>query len=200
MVKKRHSNEHLVTMTTWRPPELDTSELQHRYGDSVLLEFVRGHGPSAVLRELIQNEYDADGSALQVVFNETELEVRGNGTPINQKGWRRLSVTLGTGSVSHFKDELKEKENGIGSKNFGLRSLFLFGDRIYVRSNGRQTLLDLYQGALETPQPDLTTDGMQGVRIHVPYRVELALISTHLQKTSKSPCWTNLPHTFRHLC
>ena len=172
MVKKRHSNEHLVTTTTWRSPKLDTSELQHRYGDSVLLEFVRGHGPSAVLRELIQNEYDAGGSALQVVFNETELEVRGNGTPIDQRGWRRLSVTLGTGSVSHFKDELKEKENGIGSKNFGLRSLFLFGDRIYVRSNGRQTLLDLYQGALETPQRDLTTDGMQGVRIHVPYRVE----------------------------
>ena len=172
MLKKRGPDEQMVAPTAWQPPEPATSELRHRFGDSVLLEFIRGHGPSAVLRELVQNEYDAGGSALHVIFGETALEVRGNGAPIDQKGWRRLSVTLGTGSVPGFKDDLMEKENGIGSKNFGLRSLFLFGDNIYVRSNGRQTLLDLRRGALEKPRPDPTTVGIRGVRIHVPYRTE----------------------------
>ena len=172
MLKKRDLDEQPVAPTAWRPPEPDASELQHRFGNSVLLEFIRGHGPSAVLRELIQNEYDAGGSALHVIFGETELEVRGNGAPIDKNGWRRLSVTLGTGSVPGIEDGLKEKDNGIGSKNFGLRSLFLFGNKIYVRSKGRQTLLDLQQGTLERPNSDPTTAGTRGVRIHVPYRTE----------------------------
>ena len=156
----------------WQPPELDSSELQHRFGDSVLLEFIRGHSFSAILRELVQNEYDAGGSILEVAFGEESLEVVGNGTPIDRKGWRRLSVTLGTGSVSGLPGELEQKANGIGSKNFGLRSLFLFGDRIYVRSNGKQTLLDLQQGAPKQPRVDTTTSGMRGVRINVPYRTD----------------------------
>ena len=158
--------------THWQPPELDTSELQHRFGDSILLEFIRGHSSSAILRELVQNEYDAGGSVLEVAFGKTSLEVTGNGTPIDRKGWRRLSVTLGTGSVHDLHGELKAKANGIGSKNFGLRSLFLFGDKIYVRSNGKQTLLDLQHGALKQPRVDTTTAGMRGVRINVPYRTE----------------------------
>ncbi|MCG8621140.1 MAG: hypothetical protein MJE68_03925, partial [Proteobacteria bacterium] len=115
---------------------------------------------------MAQNEYDAGGSALEVAFGQTELEVRGNGIPIDRKGWRRLSVTLGTGN------DIEEKANGIGSKNFGLRSLFLFGDKIYVRSNGNQTLLDLQHGTPKQPCADPTTAGTQGVRIHVPYRTE----------------------------
>ena len=156
--------------THWQPPELDASELEHRYGDSVLLEFIRGHSSSAILRELVQNEYDAGGSVLEVAFGDESLEVVGNGTPIDRKGWRRLSVTLGTGTVSDLHGELDEKANGIGSKNFGLRSLFLFGDRIYVRSDGKQTLLDLRHGALKYPRVDSTTAGRRGIRINVPYR------------------------------
>ncbi len=138
------------------------------------MEFIRGHGPSAILRELVQNEYDAGGSRLEVTFGESGLEVTGNGTPIDGKGWRRLSVTLGTGSVPDLKGNVEEKANGIGSKNFGLRSLFLFGDKIYVRSNGRQTVLDLKYGTPEQPYADPTTAGTRGVRIHVPYRTERA--------------------------
>ena len=156
----------------WKPPDLDTSELQHRFGDSVLLEFIRGHSPSAILRELIQNEYDAGGNVLQVAFGDTGLEVTGNGKPVDRKGWKRLSVTLGTGSVSNFGDELEEKANGIGSKNFGLRTLFMFGDRIYVRSNGKQTLLDRRYGTLYQPRKDATTSGTPGIRIYVPYRTD----------------------------
>ena len=168
----RETDGQFPAPTHWQPPELDTSELQHRFGNSVLLEFIRGHSFSAILRELVQNEYDAGGSVLEVAFGETSLEVAGNGTPIDRKGWRRLSVTLGTGSVPDLHGELKEKINGIGSKNFGLRSLFLFGDRIYVRSNGKQTLLDLQHGAPKQPRVDTTTTRMRGVRINVPYRTE----------------------------
>ena len=172
MLKQQNSDKQLSASDVWQPLQLDTSELQHRFGESVLLEFIRCHGPSAVLRELIQNEYDAGGSAMRVIFGKSELKVAGNGAPIDKNGWRRLSVTLGTGRVPGSNDELKLKENGIGSKNFGLRSLFLFGDKIYVRSNGKQTMLDIHQGALEKPIPDPTSTNIRGVRIHVPYRME----------------------------
>ena len=168
----RDTDGQAAAPTDWQPPELDSSELQHRFGDSVLLEFIRGHSSSAILRELVQNEYDAGGNVLQATFGDTSLEVTGNGAPIDGKGWRRLSVTLGTGSVPDFKGELKQKANGIGSKNFGLRSLFLFGDRIYVRSNGKQTVLDLQHGTPKQARIDTTTTGTRGLRIHVPYRTE----------------------------
>ena len=165
-------DDQMAVPADWQPPDLDASELQHRFGDSVLLEFIRAHSPSAVLRELVQNEYDAGGNDLQVAFGDTGLEVTGNGKPIDRKGWRRLSVTLGTGTVSNFRDDLEEKANGIGSKNFGLRALFLFGDRIYVRSNGKQTLLDRQHGTPNQPRTDTTTTRTPGVRIHVPYRTD----------------------------
>lgn len=170
--KSRDTAKHSAETTDWQPPELDVSELQHRFGDSVLLEFIRGHNYSAILRELAQNEYDAGGSELQIQFGTTSLQVSGNGTPIDGKGWKRLSVTLGTGSVPEFNDKLNEKANGIGSKNFGLRSLFLFGDQIYVRSNGKQTLLDLRHGTPRLPSTDTTTTKTRGIQIHVPYRTE----------------------------
>ena len=172
MARQRVPDGQQAIPTDWQPPDHDASELRHRFGDSVLLEFIRGHSSSDVLRELVQNEYDAGGSVLQVMFGDTGLEVTGKGTPIDTKGWRRLSVTLGTGTVPDLKVRLKEKANGIGSKNFGLRSLFLFGDRVYVRSNGYQTLLDLQHGTPIKPSNDATTIETRGVRIHVPYRTK----------------------------
>ncbi len=173
-MKQASQSKRSNTSSNWQPPEFDPSGLRHRFGNSVLLEFVRGHGPSAILRELVQNEYDAGGSRLEVTFGDLGLEVTGTGTPIDRKGWRRLSVTLGTGSVPDLKGKVEEKANGIGSKNFGLRSLFLFGDKVYVRSNGHQTVLDLEHGTPEQPYPDPTTAGRRGVTIHVPYRTERA--------------------------
>ncbi len=89
-MKHKSQNKPSDMSLDWQPLELDTSELRHRFGDSVLLEFIRGHGPSAILRELVQNEYDAGGSRLEVTFGESGFEVTGNGTPIDRKGWRRL--------------------------------------------------------------------------------------------------------------
>ncbi|MGH9100945.1 MAG: hypothetical protein ACRDV8_12050, partial [Acidimicrobiales bacterium] len=141
-----------------------------RVGTSYLAEFALSHTPADVLRELVQNEYDAGGSELVIEFGPESLVVRGNGEVIDNRGWKRLSVMLGTGQVAGETGRVEAKVNGIGSKNFGLRSLFLFGDRIYVASGGRRTILDLTQGALDGPLSDGASAGTPGVVITVPYR------------------------------
>ena len=122
-----------------------------RYTTSILEQFVLSHSFADVLRELAQNEYDAGGRRLAVTFGETSLQITGDGNPIDAKGWRRLSVTLGTGVEYGTGRSIEEKVNGLGSKNFGLRSLFLFGDQIRIRSGGRWTVLDVQRGTPEKP-------------------------------------------------
>ncbi len=155
----------------WVRPEISSSALTYAVTSSVVEEFAHGHTISDVLRELVQNEYDAHGSSLSVVFGEDGLHVIGTGDPIDRAGWLRLSVMLGTGRVAGERRDVARKINGIGSKNHGLRSLFLIGDQIYVRSAGLQTLLDLYQGALSQPLPD-EAPPRKGVNIFVPYRTK----------------------------
>lgn len=81
---------------------------------------------------------------------------------------------IGTGRVAGDTSgaEIEPKENGIGSKNFGLRSLFLFGDRIFVRSNGRRAVQSLIRLATKVER-DPESGGRRGVSIHVPYRTEV---------------------------
>jgi hypothetical protein len=80
-------------------------------------------------------------------------------------------VIVGTGNVmgSQRGEVVAPKENGIGSKNFGLRSLFRFGDEIHVRSGGQVALLDL-QTQETGRERDPAWRGEKGVRVHVPYR------------------------------
>jgi hypothetical protein len=157
---------------SWTIPEV-TAQLRQRIGSSPLDEFVAAHGPADILRELVQNEFDGDGSDIGIRFGADALEVTGAGRAINAKGWTRLSVLMGTGEVlgdaSH--EVVDAKENGIGSKNFGLRSLFSFGDRIHVRSNGRMAMLDIREFGAGR-QVDPTSAGQIGVRVQVPYRTK----------------------------
>lgn len=146
------------------------TDLQYRIGTSFLAEFAAGHTPADVIRELIQNEYDAGGTVVDVEFGETELRVRGNGKPIDRSGWTRLSVMVGTGTVAGTGTAVASKVNGIGSKNFGLRSLFLFGDRISIQSAGKRTILDRRKGTLAVPVADPTSRGDSGVVVSVRYR------------------------------
>ncbi|MEA3033388.1 MAG: hypothetical protein QOH86_1404, partial [Sphingomonadales bacterium] len=139
-------------------------------GSSYLEQFVSGHNASDILRELVQNEFDGGGHTLTITFGSSELEIAGTGDDITPDGWERLSVIVGTGPVVGARDEIvAEKTNGIGSKNFGLRSLFRFGDQIYVRSGGRVGLLDLLTQETGNEQDDHWT-GEKGVRVSVPYR------------------------------
>jgi hypothetical protein len=156
------------------PLSLADSDFTLRFGESVIVEFIRGHTAADVLRELVQNEYDAGGENVLIHFGSNALTVTGTGKPIDARGWRRLSVMLGTGAVAGVPGTVEAKSNGIGSKNFGLRSLFLFGDRITIRSGGQLTVLDRHRGALSHPRPDAASAGRAGVEIQVPYRTQLA--------------------------
>lgn len=155
-------------------PLLADADFALQFGESVIVEFIRGHAAADVLRELVQNEYDAGGGNVAIHFGSEGLTVRGSGRPIDEQGWRRLSVMLGTGAVVGVPGKVEAKSNGIGSKNFGLRSLFLFGDRITIRSGGQLTALDRRRGALPRPRPDPESAGRPGVEIYVPYRTHSA--------------------------
>ncbi len=109
---------------------------------------------------------------LTLTFGSNSVEVVGSGRTIERSGWERLSVIVGTGNVMGTRgaEVVAPKENGIGSKNFGLRSLFRFGDEIHVRSSGQVALLDLQ--TQETGRaPDPQSRGLKGVRLFVPYRM-----------------------------
>ena len=159
-----------TTHADWVPPDLDKQRFEFRVADSVLQEFVLGHEPSDVLRELVQNEYDAGGTRLTLTFGASVLRITGNGKPVDRAGWRRLSVMLGTGHVSGEHEGIEAKTNGLGSKNFGLRSLFLYGDQIFIRSGGQQTVLDVRAGAFPAPIPDPSSRHLPGIHLEVPYR------------------------------
>lgn len=146
-------------------------ELKARFGSSVIDQFVQAHSPADVFRELVQNEFDAQGAEITIRFGERMLSVSGTGRPVNSKGWKRLQVIMGTGTAlgDGARDNIEAKQSGIGSKNFGIRSLFLFGDRINVRSDGKFAVIDMAEfGAGIGPDPD--TKGRKGILIQVPYR------------------------------
>ncbi|ANH04006.1 hypothetical protein [Shinella sp. HZN7] len=161
------------THQNWSPPDDSDAGYETKIGGSIIDQFVLGHDPTDVLRELVQNEFDANGDVMAVTFGTDQLSISGSGRPINKKGWERLDVVIGTGRVAGDTSgaEIKPKENGIGSKNFGLRSLFLFGDRIYVRSNGRRAVQNLIRLATKI-ETDVGSKGQRGVSIHVPYRTK----------------------------
>lgn len=158
---------------TWTAPEFAPNDFNQSIGASILEEFVLGHDPIDVLRELVQNEFDAGGETMTLTFGASALTISGSGRHIDELGWSRLSVIVGVGRVvgdnSDGVAEVRPKERGIGSKNFGLRSLFRFGDRIHVRSNGTMAVMDL--PTLGTKRvPDAASEGVPGVTIHVPFR------------------------------
>ena len=148
-----------------------TADMRQRVGSSQIDEFVLAHGASDVLRELVQNEFDAIGSEIGIRFTDTKLEITGTGRDIPPKGWGRLSVLIGTGEVlgDGSGEIITPKESSIGSKNLGMRSLFRFGDKIHVRSAGRMAILDLLTFTAGR-QSDPARRGRKGILIQVPYR------------------------------
>jgi hypothetical protein len=122
--------------------------------------------------ELVQNDLDAGATRSEIIFGPEAVTCSGNGSPIDNAGWHRLKYVLGAGS------EVIAKRDGIGSKNHGLRSAFLIGDRILVQS-GRQRIDLTVRGndrrpddffpAVWPPMSDLSAPS-SGVRITIPYR------------------------------
>ncbi len=150
---------------------IDDLPLQWVVTESVAEQFALSHTPTDILRELVQNEYDAGGRELGVHFGGEELVITGNGDPIDAAGWKRLGVMLGTGSVPNSDTYIEPKKSNIGSKNFGLRSLFTVGDGIWVYSDDKYSVLHCQRGSLYPPGEALGSP-RRGVRIEVPYRRE----------------------------
>lgn len=83
-----------------------SNNLHVRFGNSILVQFVQSHSGADIIRELVQNEYDAHGAEMRVEFQANRLVVTGTGKAIDRDGWRRLSVVMGTGSVGDSGEEI----------------------------------------------------------------------------------------------
>ena len=143
--------------------------LRFEVANSVVEQVAQSHAPIDILRELAQNEYDAGGHELRVNFESDRLIITGTGNPIDAAGWKRLGVMLGTGWVQNLDTYVEPKVSSIGSKNFGLRSLFTLGDEIWVTSGGKWSVLHCREGTLYPPRESQDSP-RRGVRIEVPYR------------------------------
>jgi hypothetical protein len=102
-------------------------------GPAAVGQFLREVSLVDLVVELVQNELDAGASRTIIEFGEHGLICQGNGEKLNRKDWARLESVIGAGG------EIQAKRGGIGSKNHGLRTLFLLSDRIGVQSDGLRT-------------------------------------------------------------
>lgn len=141
---------------------------------AMVSQFLRELDMADLVVELVQNELDAGATRTVIDFGDRALTCEGNGRPIDRKGWSRLETLLGAGG------DVEAKPDGIGSKNHGLRSGFLLGDRIGIQSDGLRVDLTVRGDRARpnqfkpgfwprTSDPDAPA---QGVRITVPYRTE----------------------------
>lgn len=145
-------------------PDIPKEQFQMKYGESVLPEFVKSHDYASLIDELIQNDYDAESPESKIELFEDRLVSTGFGKPIDEAGWQRLKLVMGTGT------DVPPKKGRLGIKNQGLRALFLLGDLIVVRSNGYFTVLSLEYGSLKRRKEDDVTRDLAGTIVEVPYR------------------------------
>jgi hypothetical protein len=135
-------------------------------------QFLKGLHVDDLITELIQNDLDAGATHTKIEFGRDRLICQGNGTPVDENGWRRLTYFTGAG------DRVPEKKNSFGVKNHGLKACFTIGDDIWIRSDGKVILQTLYKdGPDNKPSPatyrkpkDDEDAPATGCRIEVPYR------------------------------
>jgi len=135
-------------------------------------QFLRDVDLADLVVELVQNELDAGASRTHIDFGVAALVCQGNGKSFDDKAWSRLESVLGAGG------EVAPKRDGIGSKNHGLRTLFLIVDWIGVQSGGMRADLTV-RSDRQKPQrfrpgywprtPDPSGPPV-GTRITAPYR------------------------------
>ncbi len=139
---------------------------------AVLGQFLNGLHDDDILTELLQNELDQRSTRTIVSFEPDRLVVEGDGAPVDDDGWVRLTYVAGAGG------DVAAKPLGFGVKNHGLRACFMLGDYIHVRSSGRRILLTackngtgtfLAPGSWRHAQLDAEAPA-RGCRIEVPYR------------------------------
>ena len=165
-------------------------------------QFIRGLRIEDLLVELVQNELDANATRTSITFTPDRLICQGDGEPVSEAGWRRLSRLAGAG------DQVDAKRFSIGVKNHGLKACFRLGDDIIVRSDGRQTIQTLYMdgddsppspGALPEPDPDYEAP-LTGCSVEVPYRRKDLVVPKGESLTLRAPGEEFLTTLFRSAC
>ena len=129
--------------------------------------------------ELIQNDLDANAKHTSTSFELDRLVCQGDGEPVEEEGWERLSYVMGAG------DQVESKQFRIGVKNHGLKACFSLGDDIVLRSDGLRMVQTLYMdgpkfhpspGTLPRPEADKSAPSV-GCSVEVPYRTKRLQVS-----------------------
>lgn len=153
-----------------------------------LWQFINGLRPDDLVAELIQNEIDAGSTHTIISFEPDRFTCTGNGAPVDDGGWKRLSFLRGAGDLAPRKGSM------IGVKNHGLKACFSIGDDIFIRSAGRYAQQTLYKygydsapvpGASEEPLDDPTAPTDRGTIIEVRYRKQAIRVSAGEEITLK---------------
>ena len=165
-------------------------------------QFLRGLRFDDLIVELIQNELDANASHTSITFTPDRLVCQGDGEPVSEDGWRRLSFVMGAG------DQVESKQFRIGIKNHGLKACFRLGDEIIVRSDGLRMIQTLFKdgydsqpspGTLPEPVPDNGAP-LTGCSIEVPYRTQELVVPKGEALTIGIPDKSSLETLFRNAC
>ena len=77
-------------------------------------QFLKGLRTDDLIVELIQNDLDANAKHTSISFELDRLVCQGDGEPVEEQGWERLSYVMGAG------DQVESKQFRIGVKNHGL--------------------------------------------------------------------------------
>lgn len=142
-------------------------------------QYLQGLKSGNLVTELIQNELDAESYHTTITFHADKLTCQGNGKPVDDEGWTRLSFIMGAGNLA------PRKRKRIGIKNHGLKVCFMIGDDIYIRSDGKFIRQTLYRngvhqppapGALPKPHPDNTAP-KRGCLVELPYRHQILSVN-----------------------
>lgn len=164
-----------------QPTDLPRIEYVQQF-DSVpeFWQYLRGLRLDDLVAELIQNELDADATHTTIIFDADRMTCRGDGHPVDEDGWKRLTFITGAG------DLVPRKRNRIGIKNHGLKVCFTIGDDINVRSAGKMTNQTLYKNGIDQPPSPATyehpipdrTAPETGCVIDVPYRFKPLIVNS----------------------
>ena len=142
-------------------------------------QFLKGLRTDDLIVELIQNDLDANAKHTSISFELDRLVCQGDGDPVEEEGWERLSYVLGAG------DQVESKQFRIGVKNHGLKACFSLGDDILLRSDGLRMVQTLYMdgpnshpspGTLPRPEDDESAPSV-GCSVEVPYRTKRLQVS-----------------------
>ena len=142
-------------------------------------QFLKGLRTDDLIVELIQNDLDANAKHTSISFEPDRLACHGNGEPVEEEGWERLSYVMGAG------DQVESKQFRIGVKNHGLKACFSLGDDIVLRSDGLRMVQTLYKdgpnshpspGTLPCPEVDESAPSA-GCSVEVPYRTKKLNVS-----------------------